>query len=449
MGRIAELIEKKAKGDISDDEKKELSQLLAESKAVNDGKPDEGDPAPAQPDVDEEDSLEKASKALADQVMSHSKGVEDKLDKVIASLKEQPEVKTPKNASPKIFINKALGEKTPEELNDIKVEIAERKSAGKKITEVSMSTVAFVKALIQKDYQTIHKLQPLLEGTGARGGFVVPEEFANMIVEDIRDQNIMRQLASVMTTTSDTLHLPSLASRPKAAFRAEAAVKSTSTVDFAENVFTPYSLAVIVGLSNELVADAKLGVGGSIVNYVANVMATSLSEREELAFWEGNGTGQPTGVDNYTLRTVAAGAGASDAARADAILAAYARTPQGYRNRASWVFNAGTMETISRLKDTTGNYLLSNLAGGPTMTLRGRPVYESNYLPGGTAFFGDFSFYQIVDREGINTRVSDEATVASQSAFERNLTFVRVEKRVDGELVLPAAITEVTGLGTP
>jgi HK97 family phage major capsid protein len=74
---------------------------------------------------------------------------------------------------------------------------------------------------------------------------------------------------------------------------------------------------------------------------------------------------------------------------------------------------------------------------------------KATTLAGGTLLFGDFSYYQIVDREGVSVRISDEATVAGSSAFEKNLTFIRVEKRVDAELLLPAAVTKVTGLGTP
>jgi HK97 family phage major capsid protein len=272
-----------------------------------------------------------------------------------------------------------------------------------------------------------------------------------MIVEDIRDVSIMRQLASVMTTQTDTVHIPSLTSRPKAAWRAEKATKNTSTASFSENVLTPYSLASIVPLSNEFVADASLGVGGSVVNYISGLMATSLAEEEEKAFWTGNGTGKPTGVDGgaYTLRTVAAGAGASDSQRADAVISAYFSTPQGYRNRGVFVGNMGTWSEVGRLKDTTNRYLLSDLAGSATPVLRGRPIYESNFLAGGTLLYGDFSYYQIVDREGVQIRVSDEATVAGSSAFEKNLTFVRAEKRVDGELLLPAAVTKITGIGTP
>jgi HK97 family phage major capsid protein len=329
----------------------------------------------------------------------------------------------------------------------MKVQIPERKAAGKQVIEVTMKTVHFVNALLTKN---VEKLQLLSEGTAGDGGYVVPEEFANMIVEDVRDVNIMRQIAAPpMTISGDTLHIPSLVSRPKANWRAEKAAKQTSTASFSENVLTPYSLAVIVGLSNELAADASLGVSGSIVNYVANLMAVSLAEKEEEAFWVGNGSNKPTGVDGggYTLRTVAAGSGATDAQKAAAIVSAFQRTPQGYRNRGVWVANSQSLEEISRMVDSQGRYLLTQLADSPTQTLRGRPVYEQNNLAGGTALFGDFSYYQIVDREGISVAVSTEATVAGSSAFEKNLTFVRVEKRVDAELLLPAAVTKVTGLG--
>jgi len=284
----------------------------------------------------------------------------------------------------------------------------------------------------------------LTEGTAANGGYLVPDDFANMIVEDIRDETVMRRIADVLTTTSDTFHLPNLATRPKAAWRSEGAAKNTSTATFGENVFTPYSLAVIVGLSDELVADATLGVGNSIVNYVSQLMAQSLAEAEDKAFFTGSGTGQPTGLTQYSLGTIVAGG--TDASKADSIINTYMRLPQGYRGRGVWVGNSSTVETTQTLKDSNNNYLISRLADSVNLTLKGRPVYEQNDLPDGTLYFGDFSYYKIVDREGIRVRVSDEAYAGGSSAFEKDLTFIRVEKRVDGELTLTQAIRSVSGI---
>lgn len=435
MGRLADLMEKKANGSITEAELKEYNQLLKEAQLAKDS-----DNA-GEEDVDKE--AEKLAQKIAD---SFGVKMGEFSEKMEAFSKKFDDAGTVDSKS-KFIVDKVHGKKTVQELADIKVVLSERKALGKTVTEVSMKTVHFVNALVSKN---VEKLQLLSEGTPADGGYLVPEEFANMITEDIRDIAVMRTVAApAMTISGDTLHLPSLVSRPKAAWRSEKAVKNTSTANFGENVLTPYSLAAIVGLSTELAADASLGVNGSIVNYVAGLMAQSLNEKEEQAFWVGDGSGKPTGIDNYTLRTVSAGAGASDSARADALKKAFRRTPQGYRNRGVWVANASTWEKIDTLKDNDNNYLLTTLSDGVTQRLTGRPVHEQNDLPGGKAFFGDFSYYQIVDREGIQVRISDEATVASTSAFESNLVFVRVEKRVDGELLLPAAITEVDGLGTP
>ena len=384
---------------------------------------------------------------MADIVTASQKASDERLEKVLDAMKEK-KVETP-DVQAGFQIDKKLGKAhTVDDLSEIKVILPGREKAGKKNFEVSQKSVEFFSALFTSNHE---KLQILSEGTAADGGFLVPEEFVNVIIEDVRDISIMRGLASVTTTTSDTVHIPGLVSRPKAAWRGEKAVKNTSTATFKENVLTPYSLAVIVPLSNELVADARLGVGGSIVNYIANLMSTSISEEQERAFWVGSGTGQPSGVDGgvYTLRTFAAGAGATDTQRADKIVEAYHNTPQGYRNKSVWVGNMGTWGEVGRLKDSQNRYLVSDLAGSPTPTLKGRPVYESNFLAGGTLLFGDFSYYQIVDREGISVAISTEATVGGSSAFEKNLTFVRVETRVDAELLLPAAVSKVTGLGTP
>lgn len=436
MGKIAELLEKKALQTITEDEQKELDTLLKEASLAQEKDVEDTD----------EESVDALAQKMADIMTARDEKNNERFEKLMESINVQSkEVKS--EGSTTFIVDKKLGKShTVDELSEMKVVLPGRKQAGKEVTEVTQKTVEFFSALYSGDHE---KLQILSEGTNADGGFLVPAEFANVIIEDIRDLNIMRQLASVMTTQSNSVHIPSLVARPKAAWRAEKATKNTSTATFAENILTPYSLAVIVPLSNELVADAKQGVGGSIVNYIAGLMSVSLNEAEELAFWEGSGSGQPTGIDSYSLRTFNAGAGATDVQRADTIIQAYANTPQGYRNRAVWVANMGTWGEIDRLKDSQNRYLLTDLAGSPTRLLKGRPVYECNYIPGGKMFFGDFSFYQIVDREGISVRVSDEATVAGSSAFEKNLTFVRVEKRVDAELLLPAAVTEVQGMGTP
>lgn len=422
MGKIKELQDKIAKGIATDEEVAELEELKAEAAEVTED------------DSDVEAEVEK----LADSLVGK---VSDRLESVLKGIEAAaaPKVEVVKESA--YIVDKSLGKVTVDELAEKKIEVPGRKAAGKSVTEVSLKTAHFAHALFTGDKE---KLQLLTEGSAAAGGYLVPEEFANMIVEDKRDASVMRQLANQMTISGDTFHLPTLEARPKAAWRSEAAVKATSTAQFNELVFTPYSLAVIVGLSQELADDASMGVGGSIVNYVAGLMAQSLVEKEEEAFWVGNGSGKPTGVNNYSIGS--RDAGSTDTAFADAIKKTYWDLPQGYRRNAVWVGHQQAWARVNALKNSQNDYLLTMVADGPTTRLGGAPVYEQNDLPTDVLFFGDFGYYTIVDRQGITVDISTEATVAGSSAFEKNLVYVRAEQRVDAELTLTAAVRKITGL---
>lgn len=424
MGRIKDLRDLVAKNEATEAEKVELEELEQEASEV----------VVSSEEV-EEAQVERLANILVSKVNAQNNKFEELLSKLEMGEKKEATSKS------SYIVDKELGKVSIDDLAKTKVELPGRKAAGKAVTEVTGKTIAFVQALMQGDKQ---KLQLLTEGTPAAGGYLVPEEFANMIVEDKRDLTVMRQLADTMTITSDTLHLPTLDARPKAAWRSEAAVKQTSTATFSELVFTPYSLAVIVGLSQELADDASLGVGGSIVNYVGRLMARSLAEAEEAAFWTGNGSSKPTGITNYSVGTRSAGG--TDSNLADAIKKTYFDLPQGYRAGAVWVGHAQALQRVNAAKDQNNNYLLTRLADGPTPVLQGRPVYEQNDLPTDVLYFGDFSYYMIVDRQGVTVDFSTEATVGGSSAFEKNLVFVRVEQRVDGELTLAQAVRKIDGL---
>lgn len=424
MGLLVELRKKLAEGTISEDEKVTLKALEEDVQA-------EGDESDEQA---EEKAIDDLATRLASAVESKIKTVTDAAEKTSEKKEASKEDET------KFIVDPQLGRVSVKELDEVKVEVPGRKAAGKQHTTVSKKTIHALQAIFAGDKQ---KLQTLVEGTGSRGGFLVPEDFVNIVIEDRRDMTVMRQLATILPVSTDTIHIPNLASRPQAFWRSEAAVKSTTTVDFGETVLTPYSLAAIVSLSNELVADAQLG--GNIVSLVGNYMARALAEEEDAAFWTGNGSGKPTGIDNYTFVTVPASS--TDTSRADSIIQAIYRLPQGYRANAVFVANKNTLSKVATLKDSQNNYLLSDLGSAASPTLRGLRVMEQNDIGDGKMFVGDFSYYYIADREGIQIDISQEATVASQSAFERNLTFVRVEERVDGELTLTQPIVEITGLG--
>lgn len=315
------------------------------------------------------------------------------------------------------------------------------KVKGMKKTE---KTAEFIKALITNQ---VNKLDVLSEGTAGDGGYLVPEQWANEIVEDLRDATVIRQRATVLTISGNKLNLPTLSARPKVYWRSELAAKSSSSVQFDELELTPYSLAVIISLSQELVDDATVGLGNAgLVTYVTNLVVQSIAEEEDAVFASGSGSGRPTGIDTYTASFKSIDA--ADAVTAAKLINLTYKLGQAYRNRAVWIMNTRTLSVVMGLLDGNNRPIFVPSPNDQIpSTILGRPVLEQNDLSSDNIFFGDLSKYYIVQRQGITTKVSDEATVSGESAFEKNLVHVRVEERVDGELADVKAFVYMSNTG--
>jgi len=330
-----------------------------------------------------------------------------------------------------------------DEVGEIKSTISKKKNklyAKPKTEEYPSKDVKilkFLQAVVGKDMATVNKINPLQEGAAASGGVLVPEEWANLIVENKLDEAVLEQRCTVINMTTDTLHLPRLTQRPRVHWRAELAVKSTTTATWDELTLTPYSKAAIITLSEELVMDAAIGDASSIVSYVSRLLSQALVEEDEKVIMQGAGTTQPTGITTYGIAAI----NAAGALNAGHIVALYHQLGMGYRKNACWIMSSRALQTVRGLRDTTGQLIVAfqNINNSPTEVLMGRPILECNHMAETDIYFGDLSYYYIGRRMGIRIRTTDEATVASYSAFERDLVHVKAEERVDGELALVEA----------
>ncbi len=374
MARIKELRDRVAKGEATEDEKKELQELEAE----------------ANESVEEE----KAINLLVEKFFSK---VEAKMD----AKKDQ--------------------------------EVVEEKEIDKEVKNMDPKerTKKFIVALIQNDKAT---LKVMSEGTNADGGFLVPTKWHDELVEEMREDAVIRPLATVIPNAPRTLNITQLATRPQVSFRGEKSIKDTSTVGFAQITLTPYSLACIVPLTKELADDAE--VGGDIISLVTRVVGTAIAEREDKAFMVGSGTLEPTGIDNYQSSVPRSVTTPANVLTADSLITGFYKLGQKYRKRAVWLMNSVTMAKVQQLKDSQGRYLFNpDITGETAGTILGRPVYEQNDLTQARIWFGDIKGYWIADRGGISVDQSEEATLTGVgNLWEQNMIAVRVEKRVDGEM---------------
>ena len=277
----------------------------------------------------------------------------------------------------------------------------------------------------------------LREGTDPEGGYLVTDEFEHILVEALESENIFRTLGNVIQTSSGDRKISVVASKGSASWVDEEGQITESDDSFGQVSIGAYKLGTLIKVSNELLNDSVF----DLEQYITKEFARRIGNKEEEAFFNGDGTGKPTGIFNATGGAQVGITAASAAAiTADEIMDLFYSLGAPYRKKAVWTLNDSTIKAIRKLKDGNGNYLWQpSLKDGEPDTLLGRPVKTSSFIPAIAAdakviAFGDFSYYWIADRQGrIFKKLSELYAATDQTGFVAT-------QRVDGKLILPEAI---------
>lgn len=280
-------------------------------------------------------------------------------------------------------------------------------------------------------------LNALQIGTDSEGGYLVPDEFEHTLIQALEEENIFRQMAKIIQTSSGDRKIPVVATKGTASWIDEEGAFTESDDAFGQVSIGAYKLGTLIKVSEELLNDSVF----DLESYISTEFARRIGAKEEEAFFTGNGTGKPLGI---LATTGGAETGVTSAAAtavtADELIDLFYSLKAPYRKNAIWVLNDSTVKAIRKLKDQNGQYLWqpSMVAGTPD-TILGRPVKTSAYMPALAAgsksiAFGDFGYYWIADRQGRSFKRLNELYAANgQVGF-------LASQRVDGKLILPEAI---------
>ena len=274
-------------------------------------------------------------------------------------------------------------------------------------------------------------------GTDSEGGYLVPDEYERTLVEALEEENIFRQMAKVIKTSSGDRKIPVVATKGTASWIDEEGAFPESDDSFGQVSIGAYKLGTLIKVSEELLNDSVF----DLQSYISREFARRIGAKEEEAFFTGDGKGKPLGVLAATggAETGVTAASAT-AVTADELMDLYYSLKSPYRKKSVWVLNDSTIKAIRKLKDNNGQYLWqpSLTAGTPDMIL-GRPIKTSAYMPAiaagaKTIAFGDFSYYWIADRQGRSFKRLNELFAATgQVGF-------LASQRVDGKMILAEAV---------
>ena len=274
-------------------------------------------------------------------------------------------------------------------------------------------------------------------GTDTEGGYLVPDEFEHTLIEALEEENIFRGLANTIQTSSGDRKIPIVATKGTASWVDEEGAIPESDDSFSQVSIGAYKLATMIKVSEELLNDSVF----NLESYIATEFGRRIGNKEEEAFFTGNGTGKPTGILDSTgggqLGKTTSGA---TSISFDEIMDLFYCLKSPYRKNATFLMNDSTVKAIRKLKDGNGQYIWQpSMTAGTPDTILNRPVLTSAYMPeiaagSKTVVFGDFKYYWIADRQGRSfKRLNELFAVTGQVGFVAT-------QRVDGKLILPEAV---------
>lgn len=261
------------------------------------------------------------------------------------------------------------------------------------------------------------------------GGFLVPTVILNEIIKPVNDPIFMRQISRVQTIRGN-VSVPRQTNRATSYWQGETETAIATSVTTGLRDFKPHRVTVKTSNSRLLIEQSVIDVE----QWLAEELDYSVRLKEEAAAMQGTGVGQWLGIFTASNDGISTGrdveTAGSGTIAADDIMSVMMNCKMTIRNRASWVGSRQFVTAVMKLKDSANQYIFSESAGignvlavGTPMTLKGRPLYESESAP--TALtagnypvvFGDFQYYQIYDFLNLAIQVLVEDPYASAGEY--------------------------------
>lgn len=309
--------------------------------------------------------------------------------------------------------------------------------------------------LVRKGGDGDKRMKDLYEGSGAAGGYLVPTEYSNKIMQIALEKSIVRSRATVLNLKGPKFEMPyinptsnvdgSQYGGATAYWTDEMETLTESQPNFGNVKLEPKKLTAYIEDSMELEDDSITNMGALLEGMYGGVIAF----KEDYSFMAADGNAKPLGILNAPCLVTVSRATASQIHPLD-IVTMISRF-RGNLDDAVLLINQSTIPQVFLMKDDNGNFIwhpgmsgsISNKVMG---TIYGVPyiITEKAQALGteGDVILADWSHYLIGDRGGLKTDYSDHFL------FKNHKRAYRCIKRVDGQPWLPSAITPHKGGST-
>lgn len=314
------------------------------------------------------------------------------------------------------------------ELAEMKKELAEVKTMGM----VTSPTQGVMEKKV-KFYRDVLTHKAINEKTDNEGGYAIPVDVAEGILDATADHGVFRPVASIFPMTTDKVKVPEVGALSAGYVQANEEITG-QTPTFAGHTLETQPISIIIPIDNSWLQD----VNPKVVAKIEELAIKAFAEREDYCTLVGDGTEDYENAGVEGILTVCptgnvvtlASSGVSTLDADD--LSDMIDKPSGNIKNGVFYFDKSFRSVIRKLKEDN-KYIFSPAANGDVDRIWG---YEVKWMPSGIlpaysdvgadeAFgvFGDPSYVMFGDRGSISVASSSEA------GFTKNQTLVRFIKR--------------------
>lgn len=291
------------------------------------------------------------------------------------------------------------------------------------------------------------------EGDAEYGGYLIPEEFRNQLLEiAVRKSNILNLAMSIPMATN-ALNIPYVSGTDHSGglvhggiefkWLDEEGTKTETRPKFGKIQLRLKKVAGLVYASDEILEDSPISLEPLLTRMFSDALAWQLDE----VFINGSGAGRPLGVLNAPcLISVTKEEGQdADTIQYENIVKMYARMWD--KTNATWMVNDDTFQQLASMSLSVGTagapvWLPAGGASGkPFDTLFGKPLIFTEHCQKlgdeGDVLFCDWSQYLVGQKSGGGMKFASSIHLK----FDADQTAFRFVFRVDGQPWWPEAMT--------
>jgi len=294
----------------------------------------------------------------------------------------------------------------------------------------------------------------------ADGGTLLPTVVQGEIDTIANEYGVIRSIARTFNHVVGTLKRGAATGTLPASAVAEGGTISAQMRAFSAISLNPQKWAVIVPWTYE----SDLELARQILSDVNREIAESFAKAEDDAAFNGDGSGTYNSITgllsngNVGELTLAATNVSFTDITPDNLVLARNEVPSTLRKTGAYVFHPDMEAIFLTKKDTNGNYIFDYQTQGSVPTLKGRPVYYTESLPGldsdaaGTSFgiYGDFRYWIMALGQGMTAEqlnqgvITDADTGADINLSTQDLRAIKFREFFDADTNFGSAFMKFT-----